>query len=149
MSDPTEIQSNPAEINVFCGNTVFPCLALEGGFALVLFSEKALSVEIDGIHVGDVIEIDKGHAIRTVSRKHPCQSRFLLAWDDENPAPIERVAEAINHFGGKCIGYLPEKRVLVVLHDKPLSFPSPPGVLIVASYPHTDQLKPPITPQYR
>ena len=102
--------SNPVEINVCCGQEEFPCILLDEGFALVLFSENALKVEIDGVHIGDVIEIDRGHAIRTVSRKHPCQSRFLLAWDDENPNPVARVAEVINHFGGKCIGYLPGDR---------------------------------------
>lgn len=128
-----------SEITVSYQDQVFPGHPLGDGLALVLFCENALNAESVGIHVGDVIELDGDVAVRTVARNHPYQSRFLLVWD-EDPSPVDRVVAAISHHGGKCIGYLPEQRVLVVLHDQPLIFPSPPGVLVVASYPHDQRL---------
>lgn len=141
------------EINVYCRGTVIPCLCLENGLALVLFSENVLSAQAHGIHVGDVISTEKNTdiiaaevadvtAVRTVARNYAYQSRFLLAWDADRPSPVERVIDTITTFGGKCIGYLSEKRVLIVLHHQPLSFPSPPDVLIVPSRPHNEFLFP-------
>lgn len=141
MSESVAPREN-AEVNVYCGGEVFPGLRLDGNFVLVLFSENALNAEVHGVHVGDVIEVDKDHAIRTISRIHEYQSRFLLAWDDDRPSPVDRVIDTITRYQGRCIGYLAESRVLIVLHDQPLSFPSPPGVLIAASYPHSGRLSP-------
>ena len=137
---PESLPEPAAEILVSLGNYAFPCLPLEEGHALVLFSEDALNLEEVGIHVGDVIEIGpEKEAVRTVARKHVYQSRFLLAWDGD-VSPVGRVVDVISHYGGRCIGYLPERRVLVVLHDKPLTFPSPPDILIVASRPQNQRL---------
>jgi hypothetical protein len=146
MSDPqapTPQTTQTPEINVYVGDQSIPCLALDGGAALVLLSEKAVEAAKDGIHIADIIAVRDGKAVRTVSRHYLYQSEFLLAWDDPDVNPVLRVAETINSFGGHCVGYLPDRRVLVVLHDKPLSFPAPPNILVVPSHPNSDCLTPP------